>query len=161
MGINKFTQHLLILSEDDAVRQVVLGFLLDDRVAIRRVQSLPVSGGCTKVRDAFLNDYAASMLDFPLRHILLVFDCDGDVDRIPQLQQQIPADIRDRVFLLGSLHDPEALSRACGKKKEAIGKHLATECAEGSDALWSHEYLAHNQTEAARLSDIVVPFMFK
>ena len=43
MSVNKFRQHVFVLPEDDANRQLANGFLLD--LSVRQVQILPEAGG--------------------------------------------------------------------------------------------------------------------
>jgi hypothetical protein len=158
MGLNKSVPHLIILTEDEADREIVLGFLGDPRIDQRRVQPLPPSGGWTKVKDEFLNRLT-DMTRYPDRNALLIIDCDGHDDRIGMLLPELPAGVRDRVFVLGSLYKPEKLTSAMKMSKEAIGRQLAMDCAEGTDTVWSHPQLTHNMAELMRLNEAVVPFL--
>jgi hypothetical protein len=67
---------------------------------------------------------------------------------------------RDRVFVVGSKHEPETLKRALKIGFEAIGKSLANDCDTGTAECWDHEQLQHNDAERRRLVQIVKPFLF-
>jgi len=45
MSVNKYQQHVLVLPEDDANRQLEIGFLLDPLLIDRRIDVLEVAGG--------------------------------------------------------------------------------------------------------------------
>ncbi|RUS94258.1 hypothetical protein [Trichormus variabilis] len=57
MSINKYEQHILVLPEDDANRQIAIGFINDLNVNNRAAQVLPIADGWTKVIDKFSNDH--------------------------------------------------------------------------------------------------------
>ena len=59
-------------------------------------------------------------------------------------------DLSDRVFILGTLTEPEALKGALGSY-EKIGRDLATDCREETDKTWGHKLLRHNTGELDRL----------
>ena len=159
MSLNRYSPHLIILTEDDANRQIVNGFLQDTRIMHRRVQAMPPAGGWLKVQDQFREDYKQAMYSLQHRHMLLVFDCDGDTSRIETLLQAVPNDLRERVFVLGTFRTPEALAGKMNMTREEIGGRLASECAEGKNEQWSNEHLRHNQAELERLNKKVVPFL--
>lgn len=157
---NKYLPHLQILSEDDANRDIVNGFLMDARIDARRARVLPSAGGWSaavgKINDAQLSSY-------PERRLLLVIDFD-DVpkDRFESISRDIPANIKDRVYILGVRSEPEKLKQALSYTSyETIGKSLSNECAESTTNLWAHDLLKHNQAELQRLLADVKPFLFE
>ena len=159
--MNKHTPHLLVLAEDDANCDIVNGFVLDTHVRPRFIGMPEIAGGWSHVRNEFHDEYLPKMRLFRNRHMLLLVDCDGDPDRIETILDGIPADVRDRVFVLGSLITPEKLKSALRTTLEDIGGRLARDCAEGTDVTWSHEQLQHNESELKRLQAVVVPFLFR
>ena len=162
MSVNVFQPHLMVLPEDDANRQMVNGFVLDPSLNERAIQPLPIAGGWTKVRDDLTFSQVALLRKYPKRHLVLLIDFDGEVaDRSQSFQTAIPADVRDRVYLLGTLNEPEPLRKACGVSLEKVGQQLAQACAHGDEGLWGHEMLIHNHTELQRLIHNVKPFLFK
>jgi hypothetical protein len=70
--------------------------------------------------------------------------------------------VQDRVFLIGSLEQPEQLRAAYGMQLEGIGRQLADECPQQPvGGLWQHAHLRHNAAELNRLVAQVRPFLFK
>lgn len=161
MSVNFYKPHVFVLPEDDANRQIALGFVLDPGVKQRNIQILPKSGGWGKVLDSFVNDHVEGLRKYPLRHLVLLIDFDDQGDaRRGHFLQHFPHDVRDRVFLLGTSSEPEPLRKECGNSLEAIGKQLAAECYRGETNLWAHELLAHNAPERQRLDAKVKSILF-
>ena len=162
MKVNKERPHVLVLPEDDANRQIVNGFLLDPSLNERAIQVLPIAGGWVKVRENMCTTQATQLRNFPNRHLVLLIDFDGHViERTQMFEEAIPADVRDRVYLLGTQVEPERLRKACRVSWEKIGEQLANACANGEQGLWGHAMLVHNQAEVGRLIANVKPFLFK
>ena len=61
MSVNRYKPHVLVLPEDDASRQLVNGFILDQSLPTRTIQVLEVAGGWNEVVVCFLNDHVAGM----------------------------------------------------------------------------------------------------
>lgn len=160
MAVNKYQPHLLVLPEDDANRQMANGFLLHPNLNHRVIQVLPTVGGWQKVLEKFLNEYVSDMQRFPQRSILLLIDFDGQEERLDYIQNQIPQDIRKRVFVLGVQSEPEDLQRTTQQSLEAIGETLAKDCANNTNDLWGCELLQHNAIELERLILHVKPYLF-
>lgn len=161
MSVNKFQPHVMVLPEDDANRQIVNGFLLDPSLNPRAIQVLPPAGGWTKVLDDFVEDHVPPLRRYPNRHLVLLIDFDTHVeDRMTRYQQNCPADVRDRVYLLGAQDEAEPLRKDCGVSLETIGERLGQACADGEEGLWAHAMLAHNQAELNRLIQNIKPFLF-
>jgi hypothetical protein len=74
-------------------------------------------------------------------------------------KSQVPDDLKERVFVLGALANPEELRASLGPY-EAIGKAAAKDCREGTDTTWGHELLKHNAIEIDRLRQHVRPILF-
>jgi hypothetical protein len=160
MSPNRFLPHVLVLPEDDANRELVLGFLLDSSLSFRSIDLLGVAGGWIKVLDSFESNEIAGMRKYQKRFIVLVFDFDNDASRLSIAAKRIPEDLVSRVFILGSMRDPESLKRSGLGNFEEIGLALAKDCRENTDTLWGHELLRHNSTELARLRERVRPILF-
>ena len=160
MASDKYHPHVLVLPEDEADRQLANGFVLDQSLSTRRIQILQEAGGWTRVLDQFESDHVVGMERWPLRFMVLLIDFDGHVDRLAQAKSRIPANLVDRVFILGSLTNPEDLKRRLGNTFEEIGKALANDCREDTEHLWGHDLLRHNAEELNRLRQSVRPFLF-
>ena len=152
--------HVLIIPEDDANRQLANGFILHDDVDTRRIHIEPAAGGWARVLRTFNDDHVKGMLNFPNRHVVLLIDFDGQEDRLGSVRNQIPTHLRDRVFVLGSQTEPESLKMELRCNLEMIGRRLASDCGDDTDHNWAHPLLQHNIGELARLRDSVRPFLF-
>ncbi|MFN9840389.1 MAG: hypothetical protein ACK56Z_07125 [Pseudanabaena sp.] len=117
MRVNKFVEHILVLPEDDANRQIVNGFILNLSVNATAIQVLPIANGWKKVVDKFKNDHVSEMEKSPKRMIVLVIDFDdykkpdglNYENRLSYVRSQIPNNLSERVFILGSRTAPEDL----------------------------------------------------
>jgi hypothetical protein len=160
MSPNRFLPHVLVLPEDDANRELVVGFLLDSTLSRQAIDFLEIAHGWLKVLEKFESYEIAEMRKFQKRYMVLLFDFDNDPSRLAYAKSKIPSDLVDRVFILGSLSDPESLKRAGLGKLEEIGLALAKDCREGTNIVWSHDLLRHNAAELTRLRTFVRPILF-
>ena len=158
MSVNKHKPHILVLPEDDANRQIANGFIrnLDSRA----IQVVPIADGWTKAVEQFTNDYVPGMRKFPQRMIVLLIDFDERENRLSYVESQIPDDLKERVFILGVLSNPESLRRDIKKNFEKIGEVLAKDCADNKYELWGHDLLKHNKTVLDRMILSVKPYLF-
>jgi len=162
MIINKYQAHLLVLPEGDRNRQIVNGFLMDPALQQRRVQVLPLAHGWSKVLKSFQSQHVEELRRYPLRHLVLLIDFDNSVeDRLAHFRDAFPEDVAGRVYLLGSVDEPEGLKTAVGYSFERIGEELARACVRGEAGLWEHRMLRHNRPELDRLIAQVKPFLFE
>ena len=161
MSVNKYQPHVLVLPEDDANRQLANGFHLE----------VPWigSGRCRCFRwrvvglrswTSFKSDHVDEMERYPNRFMVLLIDFDGSEERLTEAKAKIPADLTDRVFILGALTTPEALKQANLGSYEEIGSAMAKDCREETDTIWGHELLQHNASELDRLREHVRPILF-
>ena len=134
MSVNKQKPHILVLPEDDANRQLANGFnkSCDN---IRQMQVLPVAGGWRKVLEEFRSVHSSLLEKYPFRFLILLIDFDNHLqERQTEIQavlHQAPPDVKDRVFVLGILTEPEDLRSRLAKPLEEIGAELAGECRTG------------------------------
>lgn len=151
----------MVLPEDDANRQIANGFLLQPNLKGRAIQVLPASGGWTKVLNCFRNDHLPEMQQYPHRKIVLLIDFDECADeRLRLVNNQIPDDIKERVFILGVRSNPESLRQDIHGTFEGIGEALAKDCSDNTNELWGHRLLMHNDSELGRMISSVKPFLF-
>ena len=157
---NSYRPHLLILPEDDMNRQLANGFLLEPSVQQRAVQVLPPADGWPKVKKGFLDTHILKLRKFQECHLILLIDFDNQLERRREIfKSVIPDDVADRVYILGTLTEPEELSKECKLSAEKIGEALATNCYANEVGLWGTRLLQHNQEEIDRLSKNVKPFL--
>ena len=160
MGVNKDLPHVLVLPEDKANGDIATGFQMEvsfDRY--RQMQVLKPAGGWSAVLSVFSSDHVRAMENNPHRYMVLMIDFDGDEKRAEKLANRFPAHLRDRVFILGSLIDPEALRHQLGSF-ETIGRALASDCQDHTTRVWDHELLLHNRIELERLRVLVREILF-
>lgn len=150
MGVNRERPHILVLPEDDANRQLANGFQLGIERNWRQFQVLPIAGGWTLVLQSFAKEHVSKMASCTMRSMVLLIDFDGDACRIDQAKAKVPEQLRERVFVLGTLTEPEDLKADLGSY-EAIGSALAEDCRTSANATWGHELLRHNAAELARM----------
>jgi hypothetical protein len=72
----------------------------------------------------------------------------------------IPERLRERVFVLGTWSEPEELRETLGTY-ETIGRALAKDCHDNTEATWAHNLLRHNAGELERLRKHIRPILFK
>jgi hypothetical protein len=160
VSANNYQPHVYVLPEDDANRQLANGFLLDQSLVTRRIQVLEEVGGWTQVLERFCSDHIDRMNRYPDRFMVLLIDFDGDELRLEKARTRIPANLTERVFVLGTSTNPEALRASLGSY-ETIGLAMARDCHNQTDGVWGHDLLRHNVSELARLNARVRPILFR
>jgi hypothetical protein len=162
MKVNREKEHFLVLPEDDANRQIVLGFINDLNVDNSAIQVLPIADGWKKALDQLTINDGLRLRKYPQRRIILIIDFDKKENRLSYVESQIPKDLKERVFVLGVQSNPQKLKNDINKKSfEEIGKALAQDCSDSTNELWGHKLLTHNKTELERMVSSVKPFLFK
>jgi hypothetical protein len=160
MSVNKYRDHILVLPEDQANSDIVNGFLLNQLHDPRAIDVLPPAGGWSRVRDEFAETHITEMRKQSLRYMILIVDFDKHDDRLSAMQQVIPGDLKNRVFVVGVWSKPEELRVDTGYSLEKLGGKLALECSDGSRTLWNHVLLRHNAPEVARMTNCLRSFLF-
>ena len=159
MSVNKYLPHVYVLPEDDANRQLANGFFLDEFLSHRQFYVLEEAGGWNEVLERFCTIYASEMDKTPARFMILLIDLDNRIDRVESAKNRIPEHLKDRVFILGSMSEPEDLRRDLGSF-ETIGLAIAKDCRENTNTIWNHRLLRHNTAEINRLQAQVRPILF-
>jgi hypothetical protein len=121
---------------------------------------MPLSGGWARVRDDFRDNELMSMRNNPRRHIVMLVDFDERDDRYSKVLKFVPEDLKSRVFVLGSLTEPQDLKKAKLGDFETIGRSLARDCRDNTSATWSNELLKHNGPELERMMPVLRPILF-
>jgi hypothetical protein len=150
-----------VLPEDDANRQLANAFHLQiDWDRQRWMQVLPVAGGWHEVLGLFVSDHIRQMEHWPSRFMILLIDFDNDPQRLARASQRVPDHLRERVFILGVLSEPENLKAALRQSFEEIGSELAEDCRSDAGEKWGHNLLKHNGPELNRLRQRICPILF-
>ena len=95
---------------------------------------------------------------------MIDFDCyegSSHEDRLHKVTREIPDDLKNRVFVLGVLSEPEKLKSNSRMSFEKIGETLADGCPDNKNELWKDELLKHNEDELSRILALVRPFLFR
>lgn len=158
--MNRHRPHVLVLPEDDANRQLANGFVLSPHLKTRNIQVLEEVGGWREVLNRFNSDQINGMQRYPSRFVILLIDFDRDEGRLSVVKAAVPQSLAERVFILGTLSEPEALKRDGLGSYETIGKALADDCYEGTNRTWGHPLLEHNHGELTRLRDLIYRILF-
>ena len=158
MALNRRRPHLVVLPEDDATRSLANGFVDASNGPIK---VLVPARGWPHVLEEFKRTQVSYLREYSQGHLVLLIDFDDDFpNRLACFQREMPADVADRVYVLGALTEAETLKRLSGKKLGPIGITLADECRNNIQTLWNCAQLQHNQQELARLIVQVKPFLF-
>ena len=101
------------------------------------------------------------MRSYEKRMFLLLIDFDNDDNRLKKVCDEIPKDLQNRVFVLGSGSEPKNLKKQINLNSlEDIGKALSEDCVNDMDNTWGHPLLKHNKSELERMIITVKPFLF-
>src|ERR1700730_776598 len=100
------------------------------------------------------------MRKYTERFMVLLIDFDDHVNRLHTMKTAIPEGLRDRVFILRTLTEPESLRQAGLGNYEIIGKGIADDCRGGTQTIWAHDLLRHNEGELARLRTVACGMLF-
>ena len=157
--MNKFKPHLFIVPEDDADRQIAVGFQMHLE-AKGEMQIVDVARGWLKVVGVIKDEYVPLLKNNLNSHVLGIIDCDKDVDRIAEQLENFPEDIRNRIFLLGVNENPQEFKRSAKMHFAEIGEKLADECYKDELDLWNHEMLSYSSSEALRAKDVLRELVF-
>lgn len=164
MSYNKYKPHVLIYPEDDANREIANGCLFAPRLkpsALTAIQIMPPAGGWMKVVEKLETSEEQAMNRYPGRILVLLIDFDGRISRLDRIRQKVSESLRERVFVLGVLSEPEKLrSMVGGGSYEKIGYTLVEECPDSLSDLWNHPLLRHNRDEVRRLMARVNRLLF-
>lgn len=128
-----------------------------------KVQAIEIRdppGGWRKVLQVFVEEYRADVMNSPQAHVVMLADFDSRDDRREQFEQEIPPEIRSRVFLIGSKVEPELLCRELKLAPEKIGRKIAEDCLSNNSEIWNHPHLSHNLDEIARMAPVLRPIFF-
>lgn len=159
MSVNRRLPHVLVLPEDDANRELAVGFTLGE-VAVGQMRVLPVAGGWLRVLECFHRDHLREMERYRERFMVLLIDFDRKPERREEAKAEIPAHLRDRVFIIGAIGQPEELKQGGRRTYEDIGKGLAEDCRDDTDTTWGNDLLRHNASEVERMRTHVRPILF-
>ncbi|MEI7824946.1 MAG: hypothetical protein WCI01_06575 [Chlorobiaceae bacterium] len=164
MSGNREKPHIIVLPEDEANEKIANGFILSLNSNARSIIIDKYTGGWRKVVSKFLDQLVPEMRKYRACVVVLLIDFDcyegsSHQNRLHQVTREIPDDLKNRVFVLGVLSEPEKLRSKCRMSFEKIGETLAEGCPDNINGLWMDELLKHNQDELSRILLAVRPFL--
>jgi hypothetical protein len=121
MAVNKYKPHVYIIPEDDANRQIAVGFGNYFGISQRSMQILPVAGGWMLAIAKLHNDYLPILKSNSKAHVVVLIDSDQYASRIDEELDKVPDELRNRIFMLGTMPAPESLKTSTCMHFEQIG----------------------------------------
>lgn len=164
MSINRYQDYLIVLFEDNAYKDIFLGFSFSKN---KQILLKPV---CQGFGDVFLqlSDKGSLILkELNMYHHAYVLACiDADLDsqnesKIEKLKKSLFTEYKERIFILGSRYEAEHIKRFIiqqGKWKK-VGEMLENDCKNEHYQLWRNEMLQHNGNEIERFRKIFHSFL--
>ena len=148
------------MPEDRANEEIANGFIQISSINNGTIKIERPAGGWKKVLKRFKEEHIAVMRQYTKTKVVLLIDFDQKEGRLSYVNSQIPDDLKERVFVLGVLSNPEDLRNDIGKNFEGIGEDLANNCSDNTNDSWEHKLLKHNRIELDRMIVSVRPFLF-
>jgi hypothetical protein len=149
VALNKYKAHLYVLPEDDATKDIAVGF--NDAIE-GPMQVLKPAGGWTNVLKLFKETYISHLRQYANAHLVLLIDFDDDFpNRLQNFRNEIPQDVEGRVYVLGALTEAETLRTVSRMSFSKIGIELANECSQNTAVVWDNSQAKHNHPERMRI----------
>jgi hypothetical protein len=141
---------------------MVNGFSTLLEINERQFYVYDLARGWERGKETLLKLSKGYMREYPSSYALLIVDFDGNAHRGSEIKNQIPEEVRDRVFVVGVLNEPVNLKNSTGMKFEQLGLQIAEGCKDSNIDFWERqELLAHNVDEIRRLSKAVRNLFFR
>ena len=162
MSVNLSLPHLIVIPEDDANREIANGFRLLVEKNARQFWIKKPARGWPKGKEELvaMSESTGHLQKYKSSHAALIVDFDGKRERGSEVKRLVGEGVRDRVFVIGVLTEPEKLRNATGIKFEQLGRQIAEGCKDSSIDFWQHDLLVHNIEEIRRLSGAVRDIFF-
>jgi hypothetical protein len=168
MSGNREKPHMVILPEDRANEQIANGFKLSLNINYRAIRVEKPAGGWLTVVQKFKTELVPEMQKYPacVTVMLIDFDCKAGgfyQHRLNQVTKEIPEGLKNRVFVLGVLTEPEDIKDARNRERktfEKIGETLAEGCPDSKNSLWKDVLMKHNEDQLQHILKSVRPFLF-
>lgn len=167
--MNEYRPHLKILCEDEINQNFAKGFILglnSYQFLHPQIETIKdVAGGWNKAVNGLNEVWLNQLKQNKYLFLLILIDSDGNSNRLNAVLSTIPNDLKERVFVMGCLDEPETLKqqshaaiKQMDKKEkvsdEAVGKVLFQHCKDNPENnLWHSDELKHNLAEIERLKE--------
>jgi hypothetical protein len=151
-----------VISEDNANREIANGFRLVVEKNARQFWINKSARGWLNGRQELvaMSESTGHLQKYKSSNAALIVDFDGKRERGSEIKQMVAEGVRDRVFVIGVLTEPEKLRNVTGMKFEQLGSQIGEGCKGSSIGFWQHDLLVHNIEEIRRLSGAVRDIFF-
>ena len=166
MSVNKYKKHVMVYAEDEATKQLAESFLNDDGFDLRRVTLQKCQGW----KDAVERAKRDGQLDKGERRAVVLIDLDGASTRVTDIKNAVPADLQERIFIIGWTGCIEQLKinancRGIGFQK--LGEQLAADFRGSCAGIWTNQAFVQmhepdtktGASECQRLRQHVLPLI--
>lgn len=162
MSINRYQNYLIVLFEDNAYKDLFMGF---DFSVQRQISLKPICGGFDSVYVQLTNEKDVLLKElnkYSNAYVLALIDADLDnhphsqKGKIDKLKTAIDAKYQDRIFIIGSKIEAEDIKRAIISEGnwKTVAQKLEDSCQNHDCELWQDEMLKHNLDEISRLKQV-------
>lgn len=159
MSVNRYEPYLIVLCEDNAYKDIFLGFEISEHP---QISLKPVYQGFDDILFQLTNPNSMTSKElkrYNKSYVLALTDADLDSQsesNIKKLKDSIPNEYKDRVFVMGSKYEAENIKRAIiGKGKwKGVSQELEKSCRDENCELWRDEMLNHNMEEIISLRKV-------
>ena len=126
--MNKYAPHIYVIPEDDADRQLALGFIRHDKVNELRIKVMTPANGWPNVLRIFETEYIQTLRNYTQAHVVMLIDFDGHFEtRKAEFDQAIPDDLEARVGIhKQQTHDEAPHPRQPREAMNVNSKHVAS-----------------------------------
>jgi hypothetical protein len=161
VSVNVHRPHLIVIPEDKANRDIINGFSEYLEINQRQFWVEDLARGWTNGSKRLDELARGHMIKYTHSYAVLVIDFDGQEDRGSKIRLALPKAVRDRIFIIGALSEPESLRDDTGLSYEGLGRQMAKSCSESNFDFWQRQkLLRHNMQEVGRLSESVSKLFF-
>lgn len=162
MSVNRYQNYLIVLFEDNAYKDLFMGF---DFSMQKQISLRPVCDGFDSVCIQLTSEKGVLLKElnqFSKAYVLALIDADLDNHpysqrgKIDKLRTSIDNKYQDRIFIIGSKIEAEDIKRAIISQGEwkAVSQKLENSCKNENCELWQDDMLKHNLDEITRLKQV-------
>jgi len=156
VSLNNFKPHMLLVPEDEALMNMAIGFA--KTAGTGQIRPERQAGGRDELLEQFCREEIPKLRRFPERFLILLTDFDNGGGNQQKLKEAIPADLIERVCILGPWTNAEVLRAELRElhlltpnSKERVGEVLAESCLGDDLTHWEVEQLKHLRDEVVRV----------
>lgn len=160
--MNRNCDGIIVIAEDQRLRAVAVGFFSNNLDMSQNIYIDKYQKGWPKVKDR-IPKCNATLKQYPKLRIVLIIDFDGKKNRYDYFMKDVDQDVKDRLFILGPLHNVEQLKKCCNAPTfEQLGHLLREDCLNKDSAfnIWNCPELSDFKEEIKRICENVKDFLW-